>query len=356
MTDVVRTRAEADALDAPPHLVIDDLTAWFDAQGLGTGALRWRRIGDGQSNLTYLIERDDAAFVLRRGPRPPFPASAHDMVREARMQIALRSVGFPTPPIVAVCADESVLGVPFYVMARVDGLVLTDEIPAALDAPGDRRATVCAAVDTLAALHALDVTAPPLADLGRPAGYLDRQVSRFSAIWDQVSTRDLPAVHAVAQRLAASTPATQRDAVVHGDYRLGNLMFARTAPARVAAVLDWELATLGDPLADLGYLAATYSSSSSGALPIELSPITREPGYPTVDELVARYAATTGLDVSAIDWYRALALWKASIFCEAIHTRWLHGERPGDTFGPQLTAGIPAMLAEAERRLDEHGA
>ncbi|GLI28574.1 acyl-CoA dehydrogenase [Agromyces rhizosphaerae] len=350
--EVVETHAEAESLPLAPLLVLEPLRRYFDAASLGSGQLAWQRIGEGQANLTYLIRRGDESFVLRRGPRPPYPPSAHDMVREARIQRLVSQFGVPVPEIVSVCDDASVLGVPFYVMRFLEGEVITDDIPPALDAPEERRRTALAAVDALVDLHAIDVAAGEISAIGRPEGYLERQVRRFSAIWDQATERSVPEVQELGGWLAANLPETQRHSVVHGDFRLGNLMFERSAPARVAAILDWEMATLGDPLADLGYLTATYAVPGSSATPIELTSVTRSPGYPTRDELVARYAERTGLDVSGLAWYQALALWKAAIFCEAIYTRWRNGERPGDTFAPTLEAGIPAMLADAKQFVD----
>jgi aminoglycoside phosphotransferase (APT) family kinase protein len=162
-------------------------------------------------------------------------------------------------------------------------------------------------------------------------------------------------VAAIATVLAARLPRSQRASVVHGDYRLGNVMFEPAAPSRVQAVLDWEMATLGDPLADLGYFLATYSEGGVAPTPLHLSPATAEPGYPSTDELAKRYAAATGLDLVHLAWYKALALWKAAIFCEAIYTRWLRGERPGDDFAPGLTEGVPLLLEQASAALDGTG-
>lgn len=351
--EVVTTHADAVNLDLPPLLVIEPLRDYFDAQGLGAGELSWERIGEGQANLTYRIRRGEESFVLRRGPRPPHPPSTHDMVRESRIQILVGAAGIPVPRILSVCDDESVLGVPFYVMDFLDGVVITNEIPAPLDAPNERKATVFAAVDALLDLHALDVETGELATIGRPHGYLERQVRRFSALWEQSTERSIPAVTSIGSWLETNLPASQRASIVHGDYRLGNLMFEPTAPARVAAILDWEMSTLGDPLADLGYFTATYSvPENTTSSPIELTPVTREHGYPSREDIIARYGAETSLDLSGLAWYQALALWKAAIFCEAIYTRWLHGERPGDDFAPTLEEGIPAMLDQAAAFID----
>lgn len=349
VAEVVSTQAEAEALERPPLLVIEPLRAFLAEAGFGDGELTWRRIGDGHSNVTYLLELDGRRLVLRRGPRPPLPPTTHDMLREARIQRLLSAAGVPVPQILAVCADETVLGVPFYVMEHLDGVVVTDTIPAALADPAGRRGLAFAAVDALAALHAVDVTAGELAQIGRPDGYLTRQVDRFATLWPTVSRRVLPEVDQVAAWLAAHLPASAGSSVVHGDFRIGNLMLARSAPAAVEAILDWEMATVGDPLADLGYFIATYAEPGAVATPLELTPVTRGDGFPRRRDLVARYVDRTGADVSALAWYQTLALFKAAVFCEAIHTRWLAGERPGDTFAPTLTAGVPALLAEAQR-------
>ena len=345
--EVVASASAAVGLERPPLLVLDAVEAFLDAQGLGTGPIAWRRIGDGQSNITYLLQRGDSQMVLRRGPRPPLPRSTHDMVREARIQELLRPTGVPVPRVLAVCPDESVLGVPFYVMEALQGVVITSEVPPELDSQTQRRATGEALVDTLVQLHAVDVEHGELATLGRPEGYLRRQVERFGALWDINTTRSVPDVSDIGAWLAAHLPTSQRASVVHGDYRLGNLMLRADAPARVLAVLDWEMATLGDPLADVGYLTATYSDGDGELTPLDLSPVTRRPGYPTAEQLAERYAAATDLDLTSLPWYQTLALWKAAIFCEAMYTRWLRGERPGDTFAPTLERGVPLLLERA---------
>jgi len=335
-----------------PLLVLDALTEFLDAQGLGTGPISWQRIGDGHSNLTYLLSRGGRSLVLRRGPRPPLPKSTHDMVRESRIQLLVKAAGIAVPNIVAVCADESVLGVPFYVMDYLDGIVITGEEPPKLATAEQRRATAFAAVDMLVTLHSVDVTRGGLENVGRPDGYLERQVSLFSSLWDDSTQRSVPEIKSVAAWLAANTPKSQRAAVVHGDYRLGNLMFEQSAPPQVLAILDWEMATVGDPLADLGYFLATYAEAGAASTPLELTPVTRYDGYPSRAELAERYGAATGLDLSELRWYQALALWKSAVFCEAIYTRWLKGERPGDAFAPTLADGVPALVRESARLIE----
>ena len=346
--EVVATRTDAEGLARDPLLIVDAVTAFLDSRGLGAGPLSWSRIGNGQSNVTYRICRGNDAFVLRRGPRPPLPRSAHDMVREARIQQLVTAQGIPVPEIVAICEDELVLGVPFYVMSFVDGEVITDTIPQHLSQFDERKATSLAVIDTLVKLHSVDVHTGDLAAFGRPDGYLRRQVDRFGSLWDVNTTRWLPDVARVGDWLGKNIPESKRAAVVHGDFRTGNLMFAKTGPARVTALLDWEMATIGDPLADLGYLTATYAEPGSIPTPLELTSVTREPGYLRRGELVARYQELTGADVQALPWYQTLAMWKAAIFCEAIYTRWLTGERPDDLdFGPTLADGVPRLLENA---------
>ncbi len=346
MSEIVETHAEAAALPLAPLLVRAPLAAFLDARGIGSGPLSARRIGDGQSNVTYLLERAGARVVLRRPPRPPLPPSAHDMLREARLIAGLARAGARVPEILAVCDDEAVLGVPFYVMAEIDGFVVADAVPPALDPPAQRRALGEELVDALAEVHAADWRAAGLEGIGRPDGYLERQVRRFAGLWEVNATRALPVVEELAGWLEANRPASPPAAVVHGDYRLGNVMVAREAPARVLAVLDWELATIGDPLADLGYLVATWSEPGAPATPLHLSPVTALPGFPRGDELVGRYVERTGADVRALPWYRVLALFKAAVFCEAIYGRYLRGER-ADAWAASLEDGIPALLSAA---------
>ena len=348
--EVVGTASQAASLEFPPLLVIDALTDYLDRIGLSAGDLSWTRIGEGQSNVTYAIRSGRKRLVLRRGPRPPLPPSTHDMPREASLLRKLRNAGVPVPEVHAVCTDESVLGVPFYLMEFVDGRVITDSLPSDLGSPEQRAAIAREAVDTLARLHQIDVSSGDLATIGRPDGYLLRQVERFWSLWSVNTRRDLPAVDRIGTWLRDNLPTTQAASVVHGDYRIGNLMYDRRAPARVVAILDWEMATIGDPLADLGYLTATYAEAGSPPTPLDLTPVTRLAGFPDRAALIESYRRNSPLDTNALPWYQALALWKAAIFCEAMYTRWLDGERPGDTgFAPTLKEGVPVLLEEAAR-------
>jgi aminoglycoside phosphotransferase (APT) family kinase protein len=343
--DVVHTRKEAARLPRPPLIILDALAEYLDEAGLGDGLIEWQRIGEGQSNVTYAIRRGTARFVVRRGPRPPLPRSTHDMVREARVQQFVGGFDVPVPAIMTVCTDENVLGVPFYVMEYLDGQVITDTIPLSLDPPDRRCATGIALVDLLLQLHRVPVDSAEARTLGRPDGYLRRQVERFSGLWEGNTERELPEVGQLGRWLAGNLPDSQAASVVHGDFRMGNVMFAPGASASILALLDWEMATLGDPLADLGYLVATYAEPGRPSSVMELTTATRAAGYATRAELIHRYRDDSELDLSALPWYETLALWKAAIFCEAIYTRWLRGERPDDTsFGPALATGVPQLL------------
>jgi aminoglycoside phosphotransferase (APT) family kinase protein len=331
---------------AAEHLPMASLEPFLDAHGLGAGPATATRVGYGASNLTYLVEREGACVVVRRPPPPPLPPSAHDMVREARVQAGLAKAGVPVPRILAVCPDDGVIGVPFYVMEEVRGVVVDDELPPALDTPEERRRLGEALIDGLADIHAVDYAACGLEDLGRPSGYLERQLRRWTGLWEVNATRELAASREVGERLRADVPESPPTTVVHGDYRLGNVMLAADAPARLVAILDWEMATLGDPLADLGYLVVSWSEPGAPSHPLLMSTVTERPGFPTRAELAARYAERTGRDVSRLGWYQAFALWKASVFCEAIYGRYLRGER-SDAWAGSLCDGVPRLLEVA---------
>ena len=347
--DVVDTAAEAAGLERPPLVVLDRLAAFLDARGLGSGRIRATRIGEGGgSNFTYLLERDDGRFVLRRPPRPPLPPSAHDMVREARLQLALREAGFTRlPTIVAVCEADDVLGVPFYVMEWLDGDVVTDTLPRGLEEHHARAALAHDLVDTLAEIHAADVATPALAAFARPGSYSERQVRRFAQLWEINRTREVARVDEVGAWLAEHVPEPLPPSVVHGDYRLGNMMVDPDDPTRIVAVLDWEMGAIGDPRADVGYLLATYAEPGGPPNPLGTSPVTAEPGFPTKADLSARYVERTGRDVEPLHWFEALALWKAAVFCEAIYGRFVRGELSQDDHrAARFELGVP-YLAEA---------
>jgi aminoglycoside phosphotransferase (APT) family kinase protein len=357
VTDIVPRAVDAEGLTRPPLLVLDRLEAFLDAHGLGEGRVWAERIGDGGgSNFSFLLERGDERYVLRRPPRPPLPPSAHDMVREARLQLALAPHGIRLPPIVAVCEDEAVLGVPFYVMRFRAGRVITTELPPGPEEPSARRRHGEELVEALAEIHAADVHDPPLAAFARPGSYLERQVRRFAQLWEINATRELPVVVEVGRRLRELLPEPLPETVVHGDYRLGNLMVERARPDRVQAVLDWEMGAIGDPRADLGYLLATYTEPGGAPSPLGASPVTALEGFPTKAELVELYAGRTGRAVGPLGWFEALALWKAAVFCEAIYGRFIRGELGAeDGRAAGFEHAVPHMAETAAERLDAVG-
>ena len=347
--DIVERPADASAAERPPLLVLETVREFLDGHGLGDGELRAHRIGEGGgSNFSFLLERSDGArFVLRRPPRPPLPPTAHDVVRESRLQLALAPLGIRVPNIRAVCEDESLLGVPFYVADYIEGHVITAELPPPLDRdPAARRRLGEDLVDTLVEIHAADVTTPALAAFSRPGNYNERQVRRFGQLWQINQTRDLPRVVEVGEWLSRNVPEQLPATVVHGDYRLGNMIVTRERPERVAAVLDWEMGTIGDPRADVGYLVATYSEPGGIRNPLGTSPVTAADGFPTHAEIAEWYADRSRRTVEPLAWFEALALWKAAVFCEAIYGRYVRGELTADDDrAARFEEGVP-LLAE----------
>ena len=348
--DVVETHADAAGRDAPPLLVRRALTAFLDRRGLGTGQLEASPLGDGHSNVTFLVERADRRLVLRRPPRPPYSPSAHDVLREARVLRGLEPTDVPVPRVLATCADPGVIGAPFYVMEHVEGVAVGAQAPPGLDAPGERRRIALELVDALARIHAVDLRATGLDGIGKPSGYLERQLRRFGDLWEHNRTRDVPGMAAVTAWLGRRVPDSPPSTLVHGDFRLGNALYAPEPPARVRAILDWEMATVGDPLADVGYLAATYARPGEPPTPMaDLSTATAAAGFPDRDELWERYEERTGRRTGNRRWYQVLALWKAAIFLESSYARFLAGTTD-DPFYGGLDSGVP-RLVEAARAL-----
>jgi aminoglycoside phosphotransferase (APT) family kinase protein len=302
------------------------VSEWIAARAEVARPLRFERVAGGRSNLTYAVTAAAGArFALRRPPLGGRQGSAHDVAREFRVMDALSASPVPVPPLVGLCEDEDVTGAPFYVMGFVDGPILRSPADAERDFPelGDRAAVGLALVDALADLHAVDPAAIGLAELGRPDAYVERQLRRWSGQWEKSKTRELPAIDAVHASLAARVPTQGSTAIVHGDYRLDNVIL--TPAGAVAAVLDWELCTLGDPLADLGLLLVYWSEPGDGFVPLT-RPATVAPGFPTRGEIVARYAARSGRDVGAIDYYVALGYWKLAVILEGVYARLREGQ------------------------------
>jgi aminoglycoside phosphotransferase (APT) family kinase protein len=320
--DVVETWEEASRFEREPLLVLEPLLAYCSMRGFGEGRPRISQLGDGLSNVTFLLRFDDGVkLVLRRPPRGPLPPSAHDVLREAGVLRRLRDTPVPVPAVLDVCADATVIGAPFYVTECLEGHVPVVSLPSSLAHPPERRRYGRCLVEALAAVHAVDLEASGLHDLGAPAGYLERQLARHRVLWEHNRTRELPTVDRLADWLSDNMPLKQETTLVHGDFHPANVMIGHDAPARVVAVLDWELSTRGDPLADIGYLCALWHEAGDPKHPLERGPVTRGEGSLSRAEILAQYAEVSGRSVEGHGWYEVLALWRAVIFSEGNYRR-----------------------------------
>ncbi|MFI7022311.1 phosphotransferase family protein [Micromonospora sp. NPDC049900] len=337
----------------PAGLDLDRLGAYLASHRPESAGepLRADLIAGGRSNLTYLVRVGGRDLVLRRPPLGHVLATAHDMAREFRVISALAGTDVPVPRALLLCADEDVLGAPFYLMERVPGEVYRSRAQTdRLDA-GQRHDLAMAMMDTLATLHTVDPAAVGLADFGRPDGYLARQVRRWAGQLDRSRSRPLPGIDELRDRLAATArDSTGTGRIVHGDYRLDNLLAAvepATGSMSVTAVLDWEMATLGDPLADLGLLLTYWDVLGGGVVPVDnpvADGIGPRAGFPTGAELIDRYAARSDVDVGPLDWHVALGCFKLAVICEGIHYRHTLGQTLGEGF--DTIGGMVAPLVD----------
>lgn len=320
--------------------------AWLDANVENAhGPYSYDLIAGGRSNLTYRVtDANGMRMVLRRPPLGHVLATAHDMAREHRIISAVGSTGVPVPRCLGLCTDEEVNGAPFYVMAFVDGTVLDSPEKGELLPQHLRAGASEHLVDVLADLHAVDIDAVGLGDLAKREGYVERQVKRWSTQWENSKTRELPAIEEVSRLLSRDIPVQQGVSIAHGDYRFGNVL-TDVANGRVAAVLDWELCTLGDPLADLGYIGIYWTDPGQ--------PINRanDPsglaGFPAYDDLVDRYARRTGRDVSNVGYYRAFSSFRLAVISEGVYARYLKGAMGTQDFDPTPMKLSTENLAEA---------
>ncbi len=333
------------------------VSAWFAEHIAGVVLpLRFELIVGGHSNLTYCVtDAQKQRYVLRRPPLGAVLATAHDMGREHKIISGVGKTGVPVPRALGLCEDEGVNEAPFYVMSFVDGVVLAEAEDVARHFSVEERPSIAySVVEILAALHDVDPDAVGLGDLGRKEAYLARQLKRWRTQWEKSKTRELPAMEEVAGILERRMPPQHGASIVHGDYRLGNMLTGDDA--RIAAVLDWELCTLGDPLADVGYLMNNWlhpgeeGPTSRGAAQ---SP-SAAGGFPTRDELLKRYAAATGRDVSGVDYYRAFQYWRLAAIVEGVMARYLKGvmvddEADTDAFREQVEGLAQAALDLAQR-------
>lgn len=333
------------------------LEEWFAERvpGLDT-PLDYEKIHGGLSNLTFLVtDQSGARWVLRRPPLGERLGSAHDMGREVQVVTALADTPVPVPPVVGYCDDDAVTGAPFYVMEFVEGPVLRGPDQAALfPAPEQRRRIGEGLVETMAAIHSLDPEAIGLGELGRHDGYVSRQLKRWSGQWEKSKTRELPLVEEVHRKLLESIPEQTETTIVHGDYRLDNVIFSPLG--EVAAVVDWELCTLGDPLADLGLLMVYWAEPSDPELPL-FRPATMEPGFPSRADLATHYQRVSGRDISDLEFFVALGYWKLAVIIEGVLARFRNGQygeenRQG---GDEFEAAVGLLAGAASDAIERLG-
>ena len=332
---------------SPPGLDLEALERYLGPRVGGfAGPLAAEVIPGGRSNLTYVVDDGARRLVVRRPPLAHVLPTAHDMGREFRVLAALKGTGIPVPHVIASCEDESVIGARFYVMEWIDGHVVRDRLPEAFpDTLETRRAMSAALVDTLLQLHRVDPDAVGLADFGHPEGFLGRQVRRWWQQWEASKTRELPSIEALHRRLEETVPVPSAAGIVHGDYRLDNVLYAPADPARIVAVIDWEMCTIGDPLCDLGLLCVYWADDEleASARTLHGRSITVEDGFYKRADIVREYAAGTERDMAALDWYVALGAYKLAIIAEGITARFLMGMTVGEGF-ETMGEMVPAIV------------
>ncbi|QEN17057.1 phosphotransferase family protein [Mycolicibacterium sp. ELW1] len=316
---------------------------------MATGDERWARptatlIAGGKSNLTFELTCTAGNLILRRPPRGDLLPSAHDMVREARVQRALADSEVPVASIVLVDLEGSLLGTPCYVMSKVDGYVIRDAMPDGyVETADDCRGIGDALIDTLIAIHAVDPTAVGLTDFGRPEGFLYRQIRRWSDQWSRTAIANSDEMVMLAHLLVEKMPPATKSTIVHGDFRLDNCVMDKRDPHRVAAVLDWELSTVGDPLTDLGMFLFYWREP--GECQHTLVPsVATQPGFPSRRYLAQRYSEQTGVSLESIDYYLAFANFKFACIVQGIAARVTAGSMAGQDFG-----GLEASVADFAR-------
>jgi aminoglycoside phosphotransferase (APT) family kinase protein len=334
-------------MTSPPGLDLDALALYLAPRVGGlAGALRGEVIAGGRSNLTYIVDDGERRFVVRRPPLAHVLPTAHDMPREYRVLAALQDTGIPVPQVIALCEDESVIGARFYVMEWIDGHVVRDVLPVEFaDTAETRQAMSGALVATLLQLHRIDPNAIGLGDFGHPDGFLARQVRRWWQQWEASKTRELPSIEELHRQLEESVPDPSPAGIVHGDYRLDNVMYAPADPARIVAVIDWEMCTIGDPLCDLGLLCVYWADDPSDAAARTLHgrALTTEDGFYKRADILRDYAAGTERNLSALDWYIALGAYKLAIIAEGITARFLMGMTVGEGFAT-MGETVPAIV------------
>ena len=333
------------AIASPPGLDLERVLPWFREHVEAVDSLTGSVIGHGRSNITYRLESDGRSWVLRRPPLSHVQATAHDMGREFRILSALAPTGFPAPKPIALCQDPAINDAPFYIMEYVDGLIPVDpnEVKRQFD-ESERRKIGEELVDVLVRLRSFVPSKIGLDGFGKPQGYLERQVRRFAQQLEDVRYRETPELDELARRLSKAIPPERAPGIVHGDYRLDNAIL--DDQGHIIAVLDWEMCTLGDSLADMGLLQMYWSRGSSQEVAIAGTPVMALPGFPSWEEAAARYKNESGHDLSGLDFYTVLAHFKLGVILENMYKRFLGGGTVG--------AGFEA-IGENARMLGQRG-
>jgi aminoglycoside phosphotransferase (APT) family kinase protein len=342
MLETIPVRADERFPTAP-------VAAYLRAHGIEVGDLEVEQFPAGQSNLTYLLRSGDWEAVLRRPPLGPVPPRAHDMPREFRILRSLHPVFPLAPQPYVLCEDESIVGAPFYVMERRRGLILDQELPPWWQPdPGLHREITESLVRVLVNLHAVDWQAAGLSDVGRPDGYMRRQVNGWVERYFRAKTEDVPGVDSLTSWISERLPESPPAAVIHNDYKLNNVLLSGVDPRQVTAVLDWEMTTIGDPLSDIASLLVYWTEPGDADLMGGLKSVTAEPGFPSRREVLEMYARLSGRDLSALDWYLAFAYFKVGVICQQIYYRWFKGQTHDARFA-DLGAVAKHLIDQAAR-------
>lgn len=331
-----------------PGIDVPRVTAWLTAHSALEGVMTFTRIGSGQSNLSYRI--DDAAgasAVLRRGPLGEVLESAHDMAREYSVIDRLHRVHMPVPATVALCEDAAVTGAPFYVMGHVEGTIITSPEVADTLSPEARHTSGLALADTLARLQSVDLEAVGFGDMLRPRAYLDRQLRRWRGQWEASRTCELPLVNELSDRLAGAMPEETETVLVHGDYRIDNAVLDDAG--RIIAVLDWELSTVGHPLADVGLMLAYMEEARLPEGLFQVAFLSPE-GFATAAEIAERYGEATGRSIADVEYFIAFAYWKIAIICEGVYRRWLNDSANGTDRAGAIGGHVERLVTLADDR------
>jgi aminoglycoside phosphotransferase (APT) family kinase protein len=349
----------ADLPETPTATLRDDalaaLSRYWDDHVCGTlgGPLEVRLVAGGRSNPTYEVSDGHSSWILRRPPEGHLMPSTHDMSREVRMMRAVADTAVPVPTVVAICDDSHVIGAPFYVMRKLEGTIFRSRADTGALSVAERRQVAQSMVTVLASLHQLDPGAVGLTSSGNAARYLERQLDRWEAQWHTIATRPLPRFGDVLERLRSALPRTKTSGIVHGDFKIDNVMFADEMPRRAIGVLDWEMSTLGDTWADLGFLVSCWDEAGTEFHPLT-GGMTAWPGFPGRTELVGMYATARGVDAPrCFPWYVAFADFKMAIILEQIHARHAgDGGSPHGREGERYDVMVGPLFDRAYRMLE----